>query len=154
MGSYFLDSSALVKCYVQETGTAWVRSLIDPSAENNIFVVRLAEVEVTSAISRRSRAGAMPADSAKDLLRRLRDDMANEFSVIEVTPSLVSLAAAFAEQHGLRAYDAVQLAAASQVDKQRAEFGLPRIILVTADIELIAAAIAEGLVAEDPNRHP
>ena len=32
MGAYFLDSSAVVKRYVDEIGTSWVNSLTDPAA--------------------------------------------------------------------------------------------------------------------------
>lgn len=44
MGAYFLDSSALVKCYAAETGTAWMTSLINPAAGNVIYVARITGV--------------------------------------------------------------------------------------------------------------
>ncbi len=34
MGGYFVDSSALVKRYVQETGTGWVRRLTRRNAQS------------------------------------------------------------------------------------------------------------------------
>jgi len=46
--AYFLDSSALVKFYVNETGTIWVRSFTD-SEDNLIHVASLAKVETVSA---------------------------------------------------------------------------------------------------------
>ena len=46
MAAHFLDSSALIKRYVQERGTAWVRALTDPAAGPQIFVARLAILEV------------------------------------------------------------------------------------------------------------
>ena len=32
MTTYYLDTSALIKRYVQETGTDWVRTLVAPTA--------------------------------------------------------------------------------------------------------------------------
>jgi hypothetical protein len=48
MGAYFLDSSALVKRYAAETGTAWMTSLIDPAAGNVIYVARITGVETVA----------------------------------------------------------------------------------------------------------
>lgn len=59
-----------------------------------------------------------------------------------------------AQKHGLRGYDAVQLATVLFLrDQCRAE-GLPAPIVITADTELATAATAEGLAVEDPNAHP
>lgn len=53
MPAYYFDSSALVKRYVAETGTAWVTGLMDPAAGNLLYVARLTGVEVVSAFARR-----------------------------------------------------------------------------------------------------
>jgi predicted nucleic acid-binding protein len=74
--------------------------------------------------------------------------------MIEVTPTLLLAARMLAERHGLRAYDAVQLAAAVGLNARWVAAGTGIITLVSADLELNAAAIAEGLTVEDPNRHP
>ena len=59
-----------------------------------------------------------------------------------------------AEAHGLRAYDSVQLAAALELNRLRVAAGMGGIILVSADLELNAAATASGLAVDDPNLHP
>jgi hypothetical protein len=48
----------------------------------------------------------------------------------------------------------VQLAVAREVQGRRLALGLTGITLVSADQELNAAASAEGLPVDDPNRHP
>ena len=53
-----------------------------------------------------------------------------------------------------RAYDAVQLAAAVELNTQRVAAGTGVLTLVSADQELNAAATADGLLVEDPNMHP
>ena len=52
MAAYFFDSSALVKFYIEESGTFWVRSFTDAES-NTIHVSSLAEVEAVSALTRR-----------------------------------------------------------------------------------------------------
>lgn len=60
----------------------------------------------------------------------------------------------FAEVHRLRGYDAVQLGAAVELHVLREAAGLPPLVFVSADQPLNAAAASEGLVVDDPNRHP
>jgi uncharacterized protein len=45
MAVHFLDSSALVKRYISETGSAWVSGLFDPALGHEIFVAAIAGVE-------------------------------------------------------------------------------------------------------------
>ena len=58
------------------------------------------------------------------------------------------------EKHGLRAYDAVQLAAAIALNGQRLAAGTSAVTLISADQELNAAAATEGSSFDDPNLHP
>ena len=59
-----------------------------------------------------------------------------------------------AEQHGLRGYDAVQLAAALGLHAVRHMGGLPPMTFVSADSDLNTAAQTEGLIVDDPIAHP
>ena len=59
-----------------------------------------------------------------------------------------------AESHGLRAYNAVQLAAAREVNAAWTPTGLGGITLIAADQNLNAAASVEGLLVDDPSLHP
>jgi len=45
--AYFVDSSALVKRYVLETGTAWVRGITRRRSSTDIFIALITAVEVT-----------------------------------------------------------------------------------------------------------
>ena len=64
MAVYFLDSSALVKRYIRETGTDWVASLFSPDFGNDCFVAAIAGVEIIAAITRRARSGSLKAADA------------------------------------------------------------------------------------------
>ena len=59
MAVYFVDSSALVKRYVREAGTSWVRRLTRQGTSNYIYLARITVVEVTSAIARRRKGGTV-----------------------------------------------------------------------------------------------
>jgi hypothetical protein len=54
----------------------------------------------------------------------------------------------------MRAYDAVQLAAALQIDAEMKSAGASPITMVSADGALNTAALAKGLAVDDPNTHP
>ncbi len=154
MAAYLLDTSAVVKRYIREIGTAWVRGIADPAASHLIYLARITDVEVTSAVVRRQRGGTISVSDATDTLQQFRRDLILGYRMIEVTPALLSDARSLAERHGLRAYDAVQLAAAVALDARWIAAGTGTITLVSADRELNAAAVAEGLSVEDPNTHP
>jgi predicted nucleic acid-binding protein len=150
---YFFDTSAIVKRYVAETGTAWVLSLTAPDPGKVLYLANITSVEVVAAVTRRQRGGTLsPADSAT-ALAQFRSDYGNHFFLIEVSPPIVQEAERLAETHALRAYDAVQLAVLLELERRKTS-GLPSPILVSADVELNAAATAEGFAVEDPNSHP
>jgi predicted nucleic acid-binding protein len=153
MAVYFIDSSALAKRYVSETGTTWVQALTDAASGNSLYVARITLVELVSAISRRRKNGDLTPAAAAAALSDLRADFASDYRVIEVTAALVAQAEALAEKHALRGYDAVQLAAAIQVGAAYMAAGQSVAMLVSADIELNAAGAAEGLGVDDPNTH-
>lgn len=55
MSAYFFDSSAFVKRFAREKGTAFVFSLLRPSNNHSIYFARFTEVEVCSALARRAK---------------------------------------------------------------------------------------------------
>ncbi len=71
-----------------------------------------------------------------------------------MTPAIFADAMLKARKRRLRAYDAVQLAAALEIRQQHQEVGLGPVTLISADQPLNAAALAEGLTVDDPNSHP
>ena len=153
MAAYFFDSSAIVKRYLSEVGSAWVTNIAALVAGNEVYLARITFVEVISAVTRKSRGSGLSATGATKAIADFRRDFANEYALIEQTPTLVEWAADLAEVHALRAYDAVQLAAALEIDAHVKSAGASKITLVSADGALNTAAIAEGLAVDDPNTH-
>jgi predicted nucleic acid-binding protein len=154
MAIYFLDSSALVKRYINETGSAWVLGLFDPTLDNEFFVAAITGVEIVAAITRRARNSNITAADATLVCNQLRRDLQTDYQVIEITEGIISSAMGLAETQGLRGYDAVQLAAGCAINELCVANGLSPIIFVSADEELNLAAVNEGLLVENPNHYP
>jgi predicted nucleic acid-binding protein len=110
----FCDTSALVKLYVEEVGSAAMLAAV--AQARLVAVVRIAWAEAMAALARRLRE--RPADAvAIDTVRaRLRDDWSS-YAIVEVTQPLVELAGTLADAFALRGYDSVQLAAARTVQQ-------------------------------------
>lgn len=154
MPIYVFDTSGLVKRYAVEAASAWVQSLIRPAAGNMIWVADITGAEMISAITRKRRRGEMTAADAAAAVTAFRTDFAVAYFVFEISRAVVAQAMDLAETHGLRGYDAVQLAVALGLRDQCRVLGLPEPVVITADRDLHAAAVAEGLAADDPNAHP
>ena len=83
---------------------------------------------------------------ASAIVKRYASEVGSLWVIIDRAVSLV-------QAHGLRGYDADQLAAAHEVQADRLPLGLPPLTLCSADRALNTAAIAEGLAVDDPNTH-
>ena len=153
MANVWFDTSALVKLYVTEKGTARVTGLIEDSTGFRAVILDIAPVEARSAIRRREREGDISRSEADRILRRIDDDAASFF---EVTPSgaasssnraaVLEEAARLLDRHPLRAYDAMQLAGC-RIASRRAPGPWK---FACADARLCAAAEREGLTPENP----
>jgi predicted nucleic acid-binding protein len=133
----FADSSALVKLYADERGAEVVRAV-------PLFVVSaIARVEVPAAIWRKHRMTELSAEDAGVLTTAFEADWADldgPFAVVALGGPVLDSAARLAARHGLRAYDAVQLASA--VGARAAD---PEIdTLLCFDVDLSEAAAREG----------
>lgn len=91
---------------------------MDPAAGNLLHVARLTGVEVVSALARRLRSGSLSSAHAAAALTRFRTDFRTRFHIVGIRVALVNRAMRLTERHFLRAYDAVQLAAALQVHRR------------------------------------
>lgn len=119
MSVLFLDSSAITKKDVREIGTAWIISLFRPKSANRIYIAEIALVEVVSALTRRHRGRSLSAADFTKVSSRFRRDFTDKFFKTEINLFVIEQAAALAEKHALRGYDAVQLALAFKAAKSR-----------------------------------
>lgn len=149
MAVYFLDTSAVVKIYVEENGSDWLQGITTPSPDDHFVIARITEVEFTSAITRRRILASITGDEAAAALSEFRHGVSQFYRILEITTDLLHRAVSIAERHGLRAYDAVQLAGALTVSTL-----YPALVMISSDRVLNNVAALEGLSVDDPNQHP
>lgn len=154
MTPYFFDSSALVKRYITERGTRWVATLTAPEAANSLLIARITWVEILGALARQQREGAITAVQFMQAVQSFRYDLDTQYQVVELTPDLAEYAGHLVRAHPLRAYDAIQLAAALRVQADLARARATPLTFVCADERLLVVAQSEGLRVANPNAHP
>jgi predicted nucleic acid-binding protein len=134
----YIDASALVKRYVAERGSEEVVELME-SAEI-IATSVITRAEVAAALARAARLGALHYDAVRRAHRRFSREW-SDFARVPVTEPLVSRAETLAWDHGLRGYDAVQLASALTLQESIGK----EMLLATFAGQLWQAATATGL---------
>jgi len=105
----YADTSALIRLYVAEEGTDSVQDAI--SLASVVAASRVAYVEARAALARAWRESRIGKEDLRHAVRGLNEDW-ERFLVLEVTSDLARRAGDLAEEHALRAYDALQLASA------------------------------------------
>ncbi|MCP9448346.1 MAG: type II toxin-antitoxin system VapC family toxin [Nitrospira sp.] len=139
----YCDTSALVKLYVEESGSSRVRHWID--AADVVGIAAIGYVEAKAAFARAVHSGRV----IRRMYRRMVEDFEADWSrylVVELHEPVLRYAGRLAERHRLRAYDAVHLAAALQIQAHVPE----GITFLGFDDELNRAAKAERLMLAPP----
>ena len=137
----YLDSSALVKRYIDERHSEEVADLMDETVA--IGTSAISRVEVGAALARAARGNRLDAEWARGAQVQFAEDWP-DFSKVPVTDALLGRAERLAWKHGLRAYDAVQLAAALVCEETIRKLD-ESVLFGCFDNELTAAAHEEGL---------
>jgi predicted nucleic acid-binding protein len=101
-----------VKLYVEEDGSEAVAAALDGAEA--ACTVRVSYAEARAAFARHRRDGALAAADLRRLVRALDDDWST-YQIVDVSDGLVRRAGALCERHALRAFDALQLAAALEL---------------------------------------
>lgn len=154
MTDSYIDTSALAKRYVRESGSRWVVALTNPRNRTKSITSVLVGPEVMSALVRKMRTGSMTPDELRRAGRLFRREWRQLLHVRDVSPTGIDRAMLFVERHGPRGHDAVHLATALAVSDERQQVGLSPLVFVSADRTQLAAARAEGLGGENPNDYP
>jgi predicted nucleic acid-binding protein len=108
----YLDTSAFLKLYLDETGSRPVRNHVANAAA--VFTHLITYAEMRAALARAVRMGRMAEADLRYQISRFEDDWLG-LAVVDVDDALVRQAGRLAEQHDLRGYDSVHAAAAERI---------------------------------------
>jgi|SRR5208283_1079092 len=137
----YLDTSSLVKLYVQETYTALVKKWVEEA--EIVATCRIAYPETISAISRRFRQGDLTEKQYDFLISKFSNEW-GQFAVVDFDEleagCLVNL-------YGLRGFDAVHLSSASLLKANQKNISLS---FSSFDEKLNHAASTEGFTVLSP----
>ena len=151
---YFFDSSAIVKRYITETGSAWVKTIVKSQPKKNLYLSFVTGAEVMAAFAKRHRNGDISTADYNTVRTLFQHHFQRRYTLLKVTKYVIQRAMDLTHIHPLRGFDAVQLATALILEDDLKRCGLPGITFVCADKDLCNAAKTEGLTTENPNNHP
>lgn len=151
MPAYFVDASVLVKAYVREAGSRWVRQILRRRTAL-AFISPLSGAEVLAAIGRKQRRGELDLATRERIAAAFRKDFRRRFTHAALTATVVEQAMALVLAHPLRAYDAVQVASALLLPTVPLQ--LRPLLFISADSALVRVARQMGLATENPLDHP
>jgi predicted nucleic acid-binding protein len=137
----YLDTSALVKLYIAESGSDNVKAKVE--ATPVIAVSRVAYVEARAGFARKFREGEISREEHRRVVKDLDRDWGNYF-IVEVSESVAKLGGELTDKHPLRGFDALHLASALFLKSRIHE----KILFFCFDERLKSAAEAEGLSVE------
>ena len=148
MATYYFDTSALLKLYIEEQGTGQVISIAESLVAgntDNIVILDVTLVESRSAVRRRERVGDIPTREANQIIERIGEDRSSLY-LVEPASSVTEEAARLIDSHPRRALDALQLGGCLTVRRSTP----PPPTFVCADERLCHAANVEGLATINP----
>ncbi|MFI5184760.1 MAG: type II toxin-antitoxin system VapC family toxin [Vicinamibacteria bacterium] len=131
----YLDTSSLVKLYVDEPGSSDVRRQVDQAEIVTASVV--AYPEARAALARRRREGSLTVAAHRRAKRAFEADWPRVLS-LGVSSPLARSAGDLAERHRLRGFDALHLASFLRIAR---EFPAERVLFSSADGVLQRAAL-------------
>lgn len=134
----YLDTSALVKLYVQEPDSDSVREAVDRAT--HVATSRVAYPEARSALARRHAEGHLSRASLHRCVAALDKDW-QHLLVIELVAAVAKEAGAVAERNVVRGFDAIHIASALECGRLLAVDP----VFLTFDLRQRNAAVAEGL---------
>jgi len=132
MSVAYFDTSALVKNYVREAGSARVRSLL---ATYEFLSSAITPIELQSAVQRRHQQREITQRNYDSIISRVTNDR-SYWQLVEVIPQVLSKAEELVKTENVRTLDAIHIASAMIIQDS---FALP-LPFISADERQLATA--------------
>jgi predicted nucleic acid-binding protein len=147
---WYCDSSALVKRYVREAGSRWLR---EQAGHHQLLTSVLTVAEVSAAMARRRRDGTISSfefhRSRTQFTRHLK---AGQYTLLPAHLEVIEQAALLTYDFPLTGYDAVHLATALHY-LNRIGVDAEQFYFLTAGDQQQRAAQAKGIKTDNPNEY-
>jgi len=111
----YLDTSSLVKLYVEEDGSSKVDALVGSSEVAATSIVAYAEAR--AAFARRYREKAFTT-AGHNRIKTFFDKDWSSYLILSITGDMIRLAGDLAEKHALRGFDSIHLASALTLQQE------------------------------------
>jgi predicted nucleic acid-binding protein len=141
----YLDTSALVKLFVEEPGSAVVATLV--TRVEAVATAKIAYAEVHAGLARRHRAGDL-STPAYDVTWQSFEEEWPRYTRLDLHDEILQSARTLIQRHPLRGFDAIHLASALSLQSLTGE----ATVLVAAGRRLLRAAAAEQIAVLDAER--
>lgn len=145
MQNFFFDTSALVKRYYDEPGTATVDSLIE-SDDTEVILTAITVIETVSAFRRKYNREDLPENVVDELLSSFFDEALSDCLIVPTEEALFTHSFGLILEDDLRTLDSLQLSAALAVAEE-----MENLTFVCADQQLISVADTRGLEGINPD---
>jgi predicted nucleic acid-binding protein len=149
MAVFFFDSNTIVKYYISEPGSNWVRGLVNDK-NNSCLICDISLAEVAAAISQMRQFQPFGRAFVHGTIERFQNDVRSGlFLSHPIDTNTLEHAAAIAETHALKGCDAIQVASAALAEENISI----EIVFVTGDKQVLRVAQFEALETDNPFKH-
>ncbi|MHB1377456.1 MAG: type II toxin-antitoxin system VapC family toxin [Candidatus Humimicrobiaceae bacterium] len=111
----YLDTSAIVKFYISETGSQKVREIFDLS--DVLATSCIAYIETISAFTRINNEKKLSDSDYKNIVLNFKKDWEDLF-VLKIDNTIIKTAGRFIESYLIKGYDSIHLASAVMLSKR------------------------------------
>jgi predicted nucleic acid-binding protein len=135
----YLDTSSLVKLYVEEIDSEKIRNFVRNAA--SVSTSRIAYAEARAAFAKKQKEEGFPLKILRKIVEDFNRDWESYF-LIEITDGLIRFAGDIAEKYLLRGFDSIHLASAIHL-KNKIDLA---IYFSSYDTRLNQSAEKEGII--------
>jgi uncharacterized protein len=141
----YLDTSALVKLFIDEDGSARVRSLASGGASADVLLAsRLGYTEAAVTLARLVHLGRIPGADLFSHLGALEKYWEESIQEVDITETVLQDARQLAQRFPLRTYDAIHLASAREAKRLLKDVFDGEIRFLAFDAALVRVAQSLG----------
>jgi predicted nucleic acid-binding protein len=155
----YLDSSALIKNYINELGTPELQARLrkETEAGTELFTSVLTYAEMHAIVARKFREGNLSKSNAAKTHDQFDEHWLSVFTQVEVSSTVLGFVREIVNVSTLRGADTLHLASALSVRDiartgGKSETYASELTFLSSDKQLLAAAKKQGIVTFDPTQ--